>query len=225
MYSFCWKRSRSGWMGLWATWSGEPCPYPWQGGTTRWALKVPSTPNLWFLNDSTLIIVFLIFLIRSSLKRSSLCVMSPAPVPLRMTPCPWRGTHLWAATRSFPSRRWWTLASPRTGTAWMAAAPAWWLPRVERRKRSWTASRMCPLIPPSYETPCGRCHRSVDTVGGQGRTPPTKQKSIRGGEWRAALIYFAPTHACLSKPWAQRDKTENGGCHFWLFLFCSEGWR
>jgi len=27
-----WKCSRSGWMGLWATWSGGRCPCPWQGG-------------------------------------------------------------------------------------------------------------------------------------------------------------------------------------------------
>jgi len=27
-----WKRSRPGWMGLWATWSSARCPWPWQGG-------------------------------------------------------------------------------------------------------------------------------------------------------------------------------------------------
>lgn len=116
------------------------------------------------------------FLFHSSLKRSTLHAMSPVPVPLRMTPCPWRGTHPWAATHPFLSHRWGTLSSPRTGTAWMAAALTWWPQREERRKRSWTVSQMFPLIPLSYETPCGHRHLSVDIAGGQGRTPPMKQK-------------------------------------------------
>jgi len=27
-----WKRSRPGWMALWAAWSSDRCPCPWQGG-------------------------------------------------------------------------------------------------------------------------------------------------------------------------------------------------
>lgn len=40
-----WKHSRSDWMGLWETWSSERCPSPYQGGWTRWPLKVPSSPK------------------------------------------------------------------------------------------------------------------------------------------------------------------------------------
>ena len=47
-----WKHSRSGWTGLWATWSGWRCPCLLQGGWTRWPLKVPMNPNysmlVWF---------------------------------------------------------------------------------------------------------------------------------------------------------------------------------
>jgi len=31
-----WKHSRSGWMGLWATWSTWRCACPWQGFGPRW---------------------------------------------------------------------------------------------------------------------------------------------------------------------------------------------
>jgi len=40
-----WKHSRSGWMGLWSTWSSWRCPCSWQGGGARWSLKVPSCTN------------------------------------------------------------------------------------------------------------------------------------------------------------------------------------
>ena len=47
-----WKHSRSGWMGLWATWSSWRCPCSLQGVRARWPLKVPSNTNhstiLWF---------------------------------------------------------------------------------------------------------------------------------------------------------------------------------
>ena len=49
-----WKCPRPDWMGLWATQSSERCPWPWQGGWTRWALNVLSDSNhsviLWCLN-------------------------------------------------------------------------------------------------------------------------------------------------------------------------------
>lgn len=143
--------------------------------------------------------LFWIFLTPSSLKRSSLRAMSPAPAPLPTTPCPWRGTHPWAATPPSPSHPRGASPSPRTGTAWVAAAPTWCPQREGRRKRSWTASQTCPLLPPSCAAPCGRCLPSEGTAGGQGKMPPMRQKSTRGGEWRAALVYSAPTHAYLSK--------------------------
>ena len=40
-----WKHSRSGWMGLWATWCSWRCPCSWQGDWMRWPLKVPANPN------------------------------------------------------------------------------------------------------------------------------------------------------------------------------------
>ena len=53
-----WKRSRSGWTGLWATCWSWRCPCLLQGGWTRWPLKVASNTNhsmilwsfhLWYL--------------------------------------------------------------------------------------------------------------------------------------------------------------------------------
>lgn len=42
----------SSWTGLWAIWSNERCPKPWQGCCTRWSLKVHPVTNhpiiLWF---------------------------------------------------------------------------------------------------------------------------------------------------------------------------------
>jgi len=40
-----WNCSGPGWMGLWATWCSERCPCSWQGGWSKWSLKVPSNPN------------------------------------------------------------------------------------------------------------------------------------------------------------------------------------
>ena len=40
-----WQGSRSGWTGLWATWSTGNCPCPWQGGWNLMIYKVPSNPN------------------------------------------------------------------------------------------------------------------------------------------------------------------------------------
>lgn len=40
-----WTHPRSGWMGLWPTWSSRRCPCSLQGGWTRWPLKVPFNPN------------------------------------------------------------------------------------------------------------------------------------------------------------------------------------
>ena len=39
------KHSRSGWTGLWATWSRWRCPCSLQQCWTRWPLKVPFNPN------------------------------------------------------------------------------------------------------------------------------------------------------------------------------------
>ena len=46
-----WKHSRSGWTGLWATWSGWRCPYSLQGSWTRWPLNVASTQTILWLYD------------------------------------------------------------------------------------------------------------------------------------------------------------------------------
>ena len=43
--SHFWKCSKSGWLGLWATWSRERCPFPWQRGWTSRTLKAPSISN------------------------------------------------------------------------------------------------------------------------------------------------------------------------------------
>ena len=40
-----WKHSKSGWTGLWATWSSWRCPCALQEGWARWPLKVPSNKN------------------------------------------------------------------------------------------------------------------------------------------------------------------------------------
>ena len=40
-----WTHSRSGWTGLWATWSTWRCPCSLQEGWARWPLSVPSKPN------------------------------------------------------------------------------------------------------------------------------------------------------------------------------------
>ena len=54
-----WKHSRSGWMGLWATWSGWRRPWSLQGGWTRWHLKVLCNPN-----SSLILILITLSLIR-----------------------------------------------------------------------------------------------------------------------------------------------------------------
>ena len=43
----CWQTllSRSGWTGLWATWSSRRRPCSLHGGWTRWPWMVPSNPN------------------------------------------------------------------------------------------------------------------------------------------------------------------------------------
>ena len=49
---------RTGWTGLWATWSGVKCPCPWQWGWNEMICKVPSKLNhsviLWFYAVSSL---------------------------------------------------------------------------------------------------------------------------------------------------------------------------
>lgn len=41
---FTQSHKRKKW-GIWAAWSSESCPSPWQEGWTGWSLKVPSSPN------------------------------------------------------------------------------------------------------------------------------------------------------------------------------------
>ena len=56
-----WKHSRSGWTGLWATWSNGRSSRSLQRGWTRWPSKVPSNPNhsmiLWSPKSESLLFV------------------------------------------------------------------------------------------------------------------------------------------------------------------------
>ena len=68
-----WKCSRSGWTGLWATWSTWRCSCSLQTGWTRWPSKVPSNPNLsmilWYTETWMFQNIFSVFLHNMFFKR------------------------------------------------------------------------------------------------------------------------------------------------------------
>ena len=57
-----WKRSKPGWMELWAARSSGRCPCPWQEGWNEMMFKVPSNPNCSMIyqrkGDQSTIMVF-----------------------------------------------------------------------------------------------------------------------------------------------------------------------
>jgi len=77
-WMFCpWRHSRSGWMGLWATWSSSRWPYSLQGSWTRWSYKVPSNSN-----DSMILLGCREFLLRAWRTFHPPCALTSTPAGL-----------------------------------------------------------------------------------------------------------------------------------------------
>lgn len=91
------KCSRSGWMMLWATWSGECCLCPQQGGWSRLSLEVPSN-----LNHSVLLCICNFAKVPRNQQIPSVLVLCAAPIPVPSDHfCPCCLLHL--VHNSFPN--------------------------------------------------------------------------------------------------------------------------
>lgn len=58
-----WKCWSSGWTGLWAAWSAERCPCPWQKGWMFWSLKILSSTNPSVIQAQVILYFFKIFIL------------------------------------------------------------------------------------------------------------------------------------------------------------------